>query len=844
MALESLNDPPPANGAATAARWQQVKIILADALELSTPEKRTTFIAQACAGDTTLQAEIESLLAQKTAAFDQCADQLTAAPLPIGCRLGAYEIVREVGRGGMGVVYLARRADGEFEKLVAIKLLKRGTDTDEILRRFRAERRILAGLDHPNIARLLDAGTSDDGLPYFVMEYVEGEPITDFARGKALSIAERLALFLKVCGAVEAAHQNQVVHRDLKPSNILVRRDGEPKLLDFGIAKLLASEEEDAFAVTLTAERRFTANCASPEQARGEAITPASDVYALGALFYELLTGALPHRFASANPAAAEIVRVLSEEEPILPSVAVANAEIGRQLKGDLDTIVLMALRKEPIRRYASVAAFAQDVERHLSHRPIVARKNNASYVARRFLRRNSGRIAVACALATIGLLVGALLFRSAGQPRVTGSPKIAAADNPEEATHNPEARQQFLEARTLVYEFGTGAKYHESLTTAVGLLENATARDPKFSLGYSLLAEAQLYLYRDFEHTDAHLHTAKLAADKALQLAPDSGAAHFAQAVYYYDGERDLSRAEKEITAALRALPTRVDALAIASLVDSRLGRWKEAIEHGEKAVALDPRDPALLPALAQCYTLLRRYADAERVVDRALGVLPPQFAGPLWRRKAAIAMSQGGLKAASSAVQSSPVNAPMEDYLRLQIAILQRDFDAAQQIADKATLSELEPWVLFWKGVIARARGDNDRARETFAAVASKLEAELRDQPNDSDLLSYLALCEAGAGEKDKALQQARHAVEVWPIAKDAIEGAKVALLEAQVYAWLGQSDVAITKLAALVKIPAGPDYGELALSPGWDDLRGDSRFGQLVEQARQPIDPIPNG
>jgi TolB-like protein/Tfp pilus assembly protein PilF len=826
-----------------AERWQQVKEIAADALEYDEPSTRTAFLERSCGGDTELMREIELLLAQETQGFDSCADYASRReePILVGERLGAYRIVREIGRGGMGAVYLAERADGEFEKQVAIKLLKRGTDTNEVLRRFRAERRILARLDHPNIARLLDAGTTEDGLPFFVMEYLEGQPITDYARARQLPVSERLKLFLKVCGAVEAAHADKIIHRDLKPGNILVRSDGEPKLLDFGIAKLLGPAD-DAVLVTITEQRRLTPACASPEQARGEPVTAASDVYALGALFYELLTEKNPHHFSSSQPSSAEITRVVCEVEPVRPSLVVTDAARRREVRGDLETIALTALRKEPERRYKSVAALAEDIRRHLAGRPIAARGNTTSYIAARFFRRNYRRIAAALLLAGIGLLLGFLLFRSASQPRLRTQP-IRAEDNPEQATHDADARRLFLQARTLVYEFGTGAKYQESLTTAVQLLENAVARDPKFSLAYSLLAEAHLYLYRDFEHADAHLHAAKEAADTAQRIAPESGAAHFAQAVYFYDGERDLPRAEIEITAALRALPTRADALEVATKVESRLGKWKEAIDHGEKAVEFDPRDPALIPALVQSYTALRRYADAERVIDRALGVLPPQFAAPLWRRKAGLALAQGNLEAARAALQSSPVNTPLEDYLRLQIAILARDFDGARTIADRIKVPALEPWLLFWRGLIGRGTGDV-RARETFAAAATKIEAQLRDRPNDPDLLGCLALSEAGAGQKEKALQQVRRALELCPLTKDAIDGAKIAAIEAQVYAWLGQNDAAITKLATLVKIPSGPDYGHLALSPEWDGLRGDERFVQLLEQARRPIDTAPNG
>ena len=218
-----------------------------------------------------------------TDTLEDCAEQATAALWQdesprTGWRIGAYVVERELGRGGMGAVYLAARADGQFEREVAIKVLKRGTDTEEVLRRFASERHILARLDHPNIAHLLDAGTTDDGLPYFVMEYVSGSPVTRFVRNHNLSIPERLALFLKVAAAVEVAHHNHVIHRDLKPSNILVNAEGEPKLLDFGIAKLLGPGQ-DCLELTAAGEERLTPNCASPEQADGRPVTEASDVF-------------------------------------------------------------------------------------------------------------------------------------------------------------------------------------------------------------------------------------------------------------------------------------------------------------------------------------------------------------------------------------------------------------------------------------------------------------------------------------------------------------------------------------------------------------------------------------
>ena len=396
----------------TPETWQRVKSVVADAAELEGDE-RAQFVSRACADDTALRREVESVLAHAGDRLDRAADAMGDAAASTddgfaGIRIGAYEIVREIGRGGMGAVYLARRADEEFDKLVAIKLLKRGTDTDEVLRRFCAERQILARLEHPNIAHLLDAGTSDDDLPYFVMEHVAGERITDFCSVRNLSVRERVELFLKVCGAVQFAHRNLVVHRDLKPGNILVTAEGEPKLLDFGIAKLVASDTDSPDAtLTLPDQQRLTPGYASPEQVRGEPVSTLSDVYSLGALLYDLLAGESPHRFSVPQPAPTELFRVVAEQESRRAS-AVAPAELRRELRGDLDNILLTALRKEPERRYPGVTAFADDLRRYLERRPVRARPATASYKASRFIARN--KLGVAAAILLLATLIGGIV--------------------------------------------------------------------------------------------------------------------------------------------------------------------------------------------------------------------------------------------------------------------------------------------------------------------------------------------------------------------------------------------------------------------------------------------------
>jgi len=318
----------------TPERYQQIKNLFHAALERE-PGERAAFLDQACAHDPSLRAEVETLLAAAEPAEGfieraiQDAVTLIAAdqPEPVeGQRIGPYEVIRQIARGGMGAVYLAMRADDQYRKHVAIKLIRRGLDTDDIIRRFRNERQILAGLDHPNIARLLDGGATDDGRPYLVMEYIAGEPIDDYGDQHKLGAEDRLTLFRQVCAAVHCAHQHLVIHRDIKPSNILVTEDGTPKLLDFGIAKLLTPElAAQTLDATAPALRLMTPDYASPEQVRGEPITTASDVYSLGVVLYGLLTGHRPYRLTGRTPH--EVLQAVCEQDPEKPSTAITRVE-------------------------------------------------------------------------------------------------------------------------------------------------------------------------------------------------------------------------------------------------------------------------------------------------------------------------------------------------------------------------------------------------------------------------------------------------------------------------------------------------------------------------------------
>ncbi|MEO1633392.1 MAG: serine/threonine-protein kinase, partial [Bacteroidota bacterium] len=343
---------------------------------------------QEATSDASLRTEVEALLAADAEAVvyfadlgEALADGALGADPALGSKVGRWRLAERVGRGGMGTVYRAERADGVVEQTAALKLLD--TMRPDVVARFAQERQILARLDHPSIARLLDGGATPEGRPYLVMEFVEGVPITDYAAQQRLSVDARLALFGDVCAAVQHAHQSLVVHRDLKPSNVLVTPEGRVKLLDFGIARLLEPGDDDT--LTRTEQRLLTPEYAAPEQVRGEAITTATDVYALGVLLYELLAGTRP--FDLPQKVLHEVARVIVEEEPERPSTAVTRADVltlagpaqtlRRRLAGDLDQICLKALRKAPARRYATPDALARDVQRHLDGHPVEARPDS-----------------------------------------------------------------------------------------------------------------------------------------------------------------------------------------------------------------------------------------------------------------------------------------------------------------------------------------------------------------------------------------------------------------------------------------------------------------------------------
>jgi len=667
------------------ARWERIKGILRDAIERS-PDARDAFLADACGGDDALRHEVEALLRADEDPGDflvppdrGCVSEAAGAVAETGVpRLGPYSLVREIASGGMGTVWLARRADEQFEKTVAVKLIKRGMDSEEILQRFRTERQTLANLEHPFIARLLDGGMADDGRPYLVMEHVEGDPIDCFCDRQALSIPERIRLFQKVCQAVHYAHKNLVVHRDLKPGNILVTSDSTPKLLDFGIAKLLTSAEGGDASVARTADpmRLMTPSYASPEQVLGHPVTTATDVYSLGVVLYEILSGHRPYRFETTT--ARELERKICEEEPPRPSTIVMRTaerlddegkvleritpesvsrarqarpeRLRRRLAGDLDNIVAMAMRKEPERRYASVEQLAEDLGRHLEGRPVLARKDTLAYRMRTFVRRNRAGVAAAVLVAAslvAGIVATSIQARNAERARdeAEGQTKRAiAAEN--DAQVRAETAEEVLGLFVDVFRLSDPRESPgKAEKTAGAILEDAANRI-RVRLAKQPIVRAYLMasigdVYRNLKNFEKsaplleealRIQLAELGEDHVdTARTRDELGNLFREMGRYEEAEVELRKA---LEARLRILAPDDPDIALSEnnlgLVLTRMGRLDEAQEWLEKALALRKRI----------------YGERHRMVAYTLANLgsvryrrgDPQGAVKLWRESLAM--------------------------------------------------------------------------------------------------------------------------------------------------------------------------------------------------------------
>ncbi len=586
--------------------WRRVAELLDEGFELPLAE-RPAFLARVCGRDEALRSELEALLAADgrageflSGSVDNYLPALSEAAaaegspqpvLPGSDRVGPYHLLEELGAGGMGAVYLAERADGQFRQRVALKVIRRGLESGETQRRFLRERQILASLEHPNIARLLDGGLTEGGLPYFAMELVTGEPITDYCDARRLGVEDRLRLFGAVCAAVQHAHRNLIVHRDLKPSNILVTPERIVKLLDFGIAKLLVDQDSEGLTLTRAIVRPLTPQYAAPEVVRGESITTSADVYSLGVLLYELLTGHRPRR----HPLAA------SEVPPERPSLVVRHAlearrpggegvsaaeiahrrsgtvaQLTRRLRGDLDLIALQALREAPERRYPSVEALAEDVRRHLENQPIAARRDSLRHRASRFLRRH--RLGAAAAGVVTLALVGGLTVALWQAGRAAREAARAAAV------------QKFL---TSLFEASDPNERRGEAVTAQALLDRGAARI-EAELQNDALLQADLLetigtLYRKLGLYDQ----GQPLLERSLALRERLFGERHAETAKSLAALGDLHAEKEEFTAAEPLL--------------------RRALEIRQARARDDPEVPDLLNSLASCARIRGDYAAAE---------------------------------------------------------------------------------------------------------------------------------------------------------------------------------------------------------------------------------------
>ncbi|HYX30870.1 MAG TPA: serine/threonine-protein kinase [Pyrinomonadaceae bacterium] len=672
-----------------ASRWREVKRVFHGAVDLC-GQARAEFL-RAASHEPEVIEQVESLLRAHKSAKDfisqpalieagvaSKSDDGSFGASIIGKSIGPYQIIRELGRGGMGSVFLAIRGAADFNQQVALKIIKRGMDTDAILQRFVIERQILANLQHPNIAGFLDGGTTSDGLPFFVMEYVDGEPITKYCDANELDTSARLELFQKTCAAVRYAHQNLIVHRDLKPSNILVTRDGIPKLLDFGIAKILSSDQA-LEAETATAFRLMTPEYASPEQIRGLSITTATDVYSLGVVLYELLSGHRPLRFPSRAPD--EVARVILNTEPVAPS---EMASTGRQngnftseflatdtnhstpfcnpksLRGDLDNVVLKALRKERERRYASVLELSEDIRRHLAGLPVTARPDTFTYRAGKFIQRHRTGVAVA-ALVIVALLSATMVtsyqsyvarrehataqLRSAEQRKLASSLINEVQTSLKEVPHSLPAQRMLAQKsfdylNNLAKDAGDDPQFLGELADAyrnLGYLQAWTLQDNPNAL---LTFERARDLIRKRLAIEPNSYAARRALGDVLgnkieslnlMQRTDEVAATYAEKLpLELDLANEDPRNSQRLMSAAETSESYGETLRSIEHYDEAGAKFQTAIEMGERAVDLLKGEPAspqqqvdlslMEEKLAEMYEQIVDFSPAEKMYREAV--------------------------------------------------------------------------------------------------------------------------------------------------------------------------------------------------------------------------------
>jgi len=863
-------------------------------------------------------------------------------PMPMLMDFGDYELLEQIGRGGQGVVFRAHQKS--LNRTVALKVISLGQWASEAhVKRFRREAEAAARLEHPCIVPIYEVGERD-GSCYFSMKFVEGGQLDEVVRREPMPPRRAAELIAKVARTVHYAHEHGILHRDIKPGNILLDKNGEPHLTDFGLARLVESES----TVTRTLEVLGTPSYMAPEQAVGNKahLTSATDVYGLGAVLYQLLTGQPPF----AGGTTYETIKLLLETEPRQPRFL--NPKIDR----DLSTICLKCLEKDPARRYPSALALAEDLERWLKHEPIQARRTGIFARGRKWVRRNPTSAFLAASLVALAAASGWIVWKSemirhpvtAGiavlpfenlseQKEQTafadgvqddiltklakiadlkvisrtsvmeyrGKRNVRQIGNELRVSHVLEGsvrrtgthlhlNAQLIDTRTdthvwveqydrdlndvfaiqseiaqkvanqlhakitpaekvaieskptgdlVAFDLYSRAKVADSFMQAVDLLNRAVAHDPSFLDAYCQLAFAHDQLYFEgIDHTPARLAMAKDAIDSAFRLKPDSGEAHFAQAVHVYRGYGDYDGALAELEVARQTLPNNARIFQMMGFIQRRQGHWEDSRRNLERAAELDPRDLETLEDLSSDYARFRRYTEAKGWLTRALAVAEPddvlmKLALPSWEldvnaNTRPLHEAIDSLRATNPAAVRS---ATAENWLFCALA--ERDGAAATQalsaLGDKEIriVDQVQFNRAFVEGLIARMTNDEQKAQSAFTAAHAEQEKIVAAQPDFGPSWCVLGMIDAGLGRKEEALREGRRALELLPVEKDALVGQYLVRYFAVIAAWVGEKDLACEQVAIAVRPPSNVRYGELKLMPWWDPLRGDPRFEKIV-------------
>ena len=962
----------------TPARFQTIEQIYRAALNQE-PNQLSVFLDSACKDDAALRHKVEALLSARQQAdgfIESPAVSLAAKLIQnghgqslVGYTIGHYKISESIGAGGMGEVYLA--TDTVAGRRAALKILPlRFTGDAERLKRFEQEARAVVGLNHPNVVTVYEIG-EENSIHYIASELIDGETLRDHLTRGPLQLSEALDIAIQIASALTAAHRAGIVHRDIKPENIMLRPDGYVKVLDFGIAKLAEQElpttmarDEALFLVeTNLGSILGTVRYMSPEQACGAHVDVGTDIWSLGAVLYEMVTGGAPFTGDTAK----EVMSSILEKEP--PPLT----KYIRQTPPELQQIITKTLRKDRAQRHGDAHELLHALKR-VRHKLEVEAELQRSSAARSWLRRKPALTALLLFSLTIVLALALPLYLHRN-PTASTSPKKSIAVLPFENLSKDEenaffaggvqdeilsdlakvadlrvisrtsvmkyksglehnlreiantlgvshvvegsvqrtggrvhVNAQLIDARNdahvwaehydrdvsdifsiqseiaeqiadqlraklsgaekaaiaerptadlVAYAYYTRAKEMDRLTDWEGdeknlnqeveLLEKAIQRDPNFALAYCALAKTHVDISSTAEEADSvkHVELAKKAAQAALRVRPDLGEAHLELARYYFYAF-DYNRAREELAIVRRQLPNNAEALTIEARIGRHENRWDASLVDLQKARELDPHNVEIGFYLGQTYFEMRRYSEWEQLLTkRATSGEADRLA--LQDHLAQIKLAQGDPVSAQSHLEQVPLDYSPGFWVwahRFTAALYLHDYDAASRViaATPAKWADFafDTWgrsSSSWaEGQVARARGDQPKALAAFAADRAKENARLGDAPKNAPYFASVARCDAGLGRKEEAIREARRAVELQPIAKDAVNGPVWVANLALVYAWTGERDAALQQLEKVATLPGyGPTYGDLLLNPCWDYLRGDPRFDKIVAAAK---------